>query len=50
MQGLTLDEIVVDMKGGRFSRGQAYVALSHVLTGLFQLAMHCQDLIIIIIT
>ena len=24
MQGLTLDEIVVDMKGGRFSPGQAY--------------------------
>ena len=25
VQGLTLDEIVVDMKGGRFSPGQAYV-------------------------
>ncbi len=25
MQGLTLNEIVVDMKGGRFSIGQAYV-------------------------
>ena len=36
MQGLTLDEIVVDMKGGRFSPGQAYVAFSRVktLTGL----------------
>ena len=29
VQGLTLDEIVVDMKGGRFSPGQAYVALKH---------------------
>ena len=27
VQGLTLDEIVVDMKGGRFNPGQAYVAL-----------------------
>ena len=26
VQGLTLDEIVVDMKGGRFSPGQAYVS------------------------
>ena len=26
VQGLTLDEIVVDMKGGQFSPGQAYVA------------------------
>ena len=25
VQGLTLDEIVVDVKGGRFSPGQAYV-------------------------
>ena len=25
VQGLTLDERVVDMKGGRFSPGQAYV-------------------------
>ena len=30
MQGLTLDKIVVDMKGGRFSPGQAYVAFSRV--------------------
>ena len=30
VQGLTLDEIVVDMKGGRFSHGQAYVAFSRV--------------------
>lgn len=30
VQGLTLDEIVVDMKGGRFSTGQAYVAFSRV--------------------
>ena len=36
VQGLTLDEIVVDMQGSRFSPGQAYVALSRVkaLTGL----------------
>ena len=32
VQGLTLDEIVVDMKGGRFSPGQAYVAFSCVKT------------------
>ena len=32
VQGLTLDEIVVDMKGGRFSPGQAYVAFSKVKT------------------
>ena len=30
VQGLTLNEIVVDMKGGRFSPGQAYVAFSRV--------------------
>ena len=30
VQGLTLDEIVVDMKVGRFSPGQAYVAFSRV--------------------
>ena len=30
VQGLTLDEIVVDTKGGRFSPGQAYVACSRV--------------------
>ena len=30
VQGLTLDEIVVDMKGGRFNAGQAYVAFSRV--------------------
>ena len=30
VQGLTLDEIVVDMKGGRFSPGKAYVAFSRV--------------------
>ena len=30
VQGLTLDEIVVDMKGGCFSPGQAYVAFSRV--------------------
>ena len=30
VQGLTLDEIVVDMKGSRFNPGQAYVALSRV--------------------
>ena len=32
VQGLTLDEIVVDMKGSRFSPGQAYVAFSRVKT------------------
>ena len=32
VQGLTLDEIVVDMKGGRFSPGQVYVAFSRVKT------------------
>lgn len=32
VQGLTLDEIVVDMKGGRFSTGQSYVAFSRVKT------------------
>ena len=32
VHGLTLDEIVVDMKGGRFSPGQAYVAFSRVKT------------------
>ena len=30
VQGLTLDEIVFDMKGGHFSPGQAYVACSRV--------------------
>ena len=30
VQGLTLDEIVVDMKSGHFSPGQAYVACSRV--------------------
>ena len=32
VQGLTLNEIVVDMKGGRFTSGQAYVAFSRVKT------------------
>ncbi len=39
LQGLTLDELVVDMQGGkRFNPGQAYVALSRVksLNGLYQ--------------
>ena len=35
VQGLTLAEIVVDMKGGRFNVGQAYVAFSQV--------KHCKD-------
>ena len=30
VQGLTIDEIVVDTKGGRFNAGQAYVAFSRV--------------------
>ena len=30
VEGLTLDDIVVDMNGGRFSPGQAYVAFSRV--------------------
>ena len=36
VQGLTLDEIVVDMTGGNFSPGQVYVAFSQVksLSGL----------------
>ena len=32
VQGLTLDQKVVDMKGGHFSPGQAYVAFSRVRT------------------
>ena len=32
VEALTLDEIVVVMKGGRFSAGQAYVAFSRVKT------------------
>ena len=32
VQGMTLDEIVVDMKGGRLSPGQAYVAFNRVKT------------------
>lgn len=32
VQGLTLNEIVIDMKGGRFSPGQGYVSISHVKT------------------
>ena len=37
VQGLTLNEIVIDMKGQVFSAGQAYVAFSRVKTlqGLF---------------
>ena len=30
VQGLTLERIVVDMKGGKFNAGQAYVAFSRV--------------------
>jgi len=32
VQGLALDEIVVDMKGGQFSPGQTYVAFRRVRT------------------
>ena len=32
LHGLILDEMVVDMKGGHFSPGQAYVAFSRVKT------------------
>ena len=32
VQVLTLDEIVADMKGGRFNPGQAYVAFSRAKT------------------
>ena len=32
VQSLTLDEIVVDMKGGRFSSGRDYVAVSRIKT------------------
>ena len=44
VQGLTLIELVVDMKGGRFSPGQAYVAFSCVktLTGLHILNFNSQ--------
>ena len=40
VQGLALDEIVVDMKGGHFSPGHAYVAFSRVrsLQGLHTLS------------
>ena len=36
VQGLTMDDIVVDMKGGHFGPGLAYVAFSRVksLNGL----------------
>ena len=32
MQGLTLDQIVVDMKGKAFNAGQAYVAFSREMS------------------
>lgn len=37
VQGLTLETIVVDMKGNQFNPGQMYVALSRVktLSGLY---------------
>ena len=46
VQDLTLDEIVVDMKGGRFNPGQAYVAFSQVKTvqGLHILNFNASDI------
>lgn len=46
VQGLTLDEIVVNMKGGHFSPGQAYVAFSRVKTldGLYILNFNASSI------
>ena len=45
VQRLTLDAIVVNMKGTRFSAGQIYVALSRVksLSGLHYCELQCKS-------
>ena len=42
-QGLTLDEIVVDMKGGWFSPGQAYVAFRSLKVCTFSISIQKQS-------
>ena len=47
VQGLTLERIVVDMKGGKFNAGQAYVAFSRVksIEGLFILNFSASSIV-----